>query len=155
MKQSRTSQAIAPRHLYPKSLVRKSVPYLAVLLLIILPLLASLQMALKLSFSKGQLVVGGIPASIITAFLQDDMARNAYLNRDRQLLHDRLQALGVEEEIKDFYRSQIPDKVELDQYIHQLFYDRTGYVGENYWVNSDGVLVLKKGRLYRVENDLP
>ena len=155
MKQSRTSQAIAPRHIYPKVLVRKSVPYLAVLVLIILPLLASLQMALKLSFSNGQLIVGGIPASIIATFLQDDMARNAYLNRDRQLLHDRLQALGVEEEIKDFYRSQIPDKVELDQYIHQLFYDRTGYVGENYRVNSEGVLVLKKGRLYRVENDLP
>lgn len=119
-----------------------------------LSLLFSLQRVLKLSVLNGQLVVGGIPLSILTIFLQDDMARNAYLSRDRQLLHDRLQALGVEEAIKDFYRPQIADKVELDQHIHQVFYDRTGYVGLNYWVNLEGELVLKKGRLYRVENDL-
>lgn len=153
MKQARTSRTAFPRYIYPKSLARKSVPYLAASVLIVLPLLASLQMVLKLSFLNGQLVVGGIPASIITTFLEDDVSRNAYLRGDRRLLHDRLQALGVEEEIKDFYRSQIPDNVELDRYIHQIFYDRTGYVGENYWVTSEGRLVLKKGRLHRVKND--
>lgn len=117
------------------------------MLLIVLPVLVSLQIGLKLSVANGQLVVGGIPFSILSTFLQDDLARNAYLTRDRQTLHSRLQALGVEEQIKDFYRPQISDEFELDRYIHQLFYDRTGYVGLNYWVNSEGKLVLKKGRI--------
>lgn len=161
MKPSRTAQAnfsqrnsVSPQKPARKSAPGVSIAKLFVSLLILLSLLFSLQQALKLSMLNGQLVMGGIPVSILTAFLQDDVARNAYLSRDRQLLHDRLQALGVEEAIKDFYRPQIADKVELDRHIHQIFYDRTGYVGLNYWVNSEGTLVLKEGRLYRVENDL-
>jgi hypothetical protein len=52
--------------------------------------------------------------------------------------------MGVEEKIKSFYRPKIRDEAKLDQYIHQILYDRTGYVGEAYQVNSEGVLVLKK-----------
>ena len=150
MKPLRTGQANFP-HPSPsrrqQTAQRKPYTAITVMLLIVLPVLVSLQIGLKLSVANGQLVVGGIPFSILSTFLQDDLARNAYLTRDRQTLHSRLQALGVEEQIKDFYRPQISDEFELDRYIHQLFYDRTGYVGLNYWVNSEGKLVLKKGRI--------
>jgi hypothetical protein len=48
--------------------------------------------------------------------------------------------MGVEAQIKDFYRSQIDSEQELDRHIHQIFYDNTGYVGEAYQVNSEGIL---------------
>jgi hypothetical protein len=50
--------------------------------------------------------------------------------------------MGIEEKMKDYYRPQISDEGVLDQHIHQILYDRTGYVGEAYQVNG-GVLVLK------------
>lgn len=51
--------------------------------------------------------------------------------------------MKIEEQIKDFYRPQIPDEQELDRYIHQIFYNTTGYVGKAYKVNSEGSLVSK------------
>ena len=45
--------------------------------------------------------------------------------------------------MKNFYRPQIPDEAKLDQHIHQILYERTGYVGEQYRVNAQGFLVLK------------
>ena len=93
--------------------------------------------------TKGPLTIGGVPIPIIISFLQDETARDAYFQGDNKKLHDRLQAMGIEERIKAFYRPQIRDEVKLDQYIHQLMYDRTGYVGASYQVNSQGVLVLK------------
>jgi hypothetical protein len=100
--------------------------------------------ALTTLFFSGQLVLGGVPSSIIMTFLQDKTARDAYFHRDSAALHDRLQVLGVEEQIKAYYRPQIHDEVELDRYIHQLLYDRTGYVGSHYRLNSEGRLVLKQ-----------
>lgn len=149
MKQSRTAWVNPPvsSPLQRRRLAQKSVTGLVVLFLIVLPVLVSLQMSLKLSVANGQLVIGGVPFTVLTTFLQDDLSRNAYLDHDRRLLHDRLQALGVEEQIKAFYRPQFPDEVELDQHIHQIFYDRTGYVGLNYRVNSSGTLVLQEGRI--------
>lgn len=73
---------------------------------------------------------------------------------DNKQLHSRLEILGIEEEIKDYYRPQITDEVQLDQYIHQLLYDRTGYVGYNYRVNSQGILILRKSGKYRVEQEI-
>jgi hypothetical protein len=96
-------------------------------------------------FFSGQLVVGGVPSSIILTFLQDKPALKAYLRGDSVALHDRLQELNVEARIKDYYRPEIPDEVALDRYIHQIFYDRTGYVGQAYWVNSQGQLMLREG----------
>ncbi len=90
------------------------------------------------------LAIGGVPTPIIISFLQDETARNAYFQGDREKLHARLEEMGTEEEIKAFYRPQIPDEAKLDQHIHQIMYDRTGYVGEAYQVNSQGVLVLKQ-----------
>jgi hypothetical protein len=83
-------------------------------------------------------------APIIVSFIQDETARSAYFKGDSKKLHDRLQDMGVEEQIKAFYRPQIGDEVQLDQYIHQLLYNRTGHVGDAYKVNSQGILVLKK-----------
>jgi hypothetical protein len=91
-------------------------------------------------FFSGQMVIGGVPSSVILTFLQDRPALNAYFRSDVQGLHDRLNELGVEEQIKDYYRPQIPDEAKLDQYIHQIFYNRTGYVGEAYEVSEQGTL---------------
>lgn len=94
-------------------------------------------------FFQGRLVIGGVPSSIIVQFLQDDVARSAYFSGNNVALHDRLDEMGIEEAMKDYYRPQIPDEVVLDQHIHQILYERTGYVGEAYQVNGQGVLVLK------------
>lgn len=94
--------------------------------------------------TKGYLTIGGVPIPIITSFLQDETARTAYFQGDNNKLHARLQEMGIEEKIKAFYRLKIPDEAKLDQHIHQIMYDRTGYVGEAYQVNSQGVLVLKQ-----------
>lgn len=87
--------------------------------------------------------IGGVPTPILISFWQDRTARNAYFKGNGKKLHDRLDQMGIEERMKDYYRSQIRDEVELDQYIHQILYNRTGYIGEAYRVNSGGVLVLK------------
>jgi hypothetical protein len=95
-------------------------------------------------FFSGQLLIGGVPSSVILTFLQDKPALTAYFQQDKKALHDRLNEIGVEEQIKAYYRPQIPDEVKLDQYIHQVFYDRTGYVGNEYQVNEQGTLTLKQ-----------
>ena len=93
--------------------------------------------------TKGYLAIGGVPTPIIMSFLQDETARNAYFQGDGKKFHARLQEMGIEDKIKAYYRPQIPDEAKLDQYTHQILYDRTGYLGENYRVNQ-GILVLKK-----------
>jgi hypothetical protein len=93
-------------------------------------------------FLQGRLVIGGVPSNIIVQFLQDGIARSAYFSGNNVALHDRLDEMGIEEAMKTYYRPQISDEVVLDQHIHQILYDRTGYVGEAYQVNG-GVLVLK------------
>lgn len=96
--------------------------------------------------TKGYVTIGGVPTPIIMSFLRDETARNAYFQGDSKKLHDRLQDMGVEEKIKAYYRPQIPDPAKLDQYIHQILYERTGYVGKAYRVNSQRVLVLKQSK---------
>jgi hypothetical protein len=90
--------------------------------------------------------IRGVPVSVVLQFLKDDTARNAYFSGQKQQLHDRMDHMGIEEEVKAFYRPKIRDEAELDRYIHQLFYNITGYVGTAYEVNWKGVLVLKKVR---------
>jgi len=102
--------------------------------------------ALIILFSSGILTIGGIPASIAIEVWQDKDARSAYLKGDGKQLHDRLDEMGIEERIKAFYRPRIPDETQLDQHIHQILYDRVGYVGDAYQVNAEGVLVLKESK---------
>jgi hypothetical protein len=90
--------------------------------------------------------IQGVPVSVVLHFLRDDTARNAYFSGDKQQLHDRLDRMGIEEEVKAFYRPKIQDEAELDQYIHQLLYNSTGYVGIAYEVNAKGILIPKKVR---------
>jgi hypothetical protein len=95
-------------------------------------------------FSNGIFTIGGIPASAMGTFIQDTPAIKAFLTRDKVGLHNRLHELGVEEIVKNYYRPKISDEFQLDQYIHQIFYNWTGYVGNNYRVNPQGKLVLTK-----------
>jgi len=90
------------------------------------------------------LTIGQVPIPILLKFIADQPARTAYFRQDKQGLHDRLVVLGIEEDMKAFYRPQIQDEVKLDQHIHQIFYERTGYIGEAYRVNAQGTLVLKQ-----------
>jgi hypothetical protein len=90
-----------------------------------------------------RLVIRRVPLPILLEFLKDDTARKAYFQDNKKTLHDRLNQMGVEEKIKDFYREQIPNKYALDRHIHQIFYDNTGYIGKAYQVNSQGTLVNK------------
>lgn len=96
-----------------------------------------------LLLASERLTVGGVPLRIVMEFLGDETARNAYFQGDSTKVHDRLDEMGIEEEMKAFYRPQIRDEAKLDQHIHQILYERTGYVGKAYRVNNEGVLVLK------------
>lgn len=83
----------------------------------------------------------GVPLNILLEFVADSTARKAYFSHDKEALHARLQEMGVEESIKDYYRPKIQNEQALDRYIHQLMYDSTGYVGKAYTVNAQGTLV--------------
>ncbi len=104
---------------------------------------------LALLLSSGIITIGGIPGSMIWEFLQDPIAVQAFTSGERKKLHNRLEELGFEEEIKDFYRPRIRDEAELDRYIHQLMYYWSGYVGANYQVNSQGELELKPSKKWQ------
>ncbi len=91
-------------------------------------------------FMNEQITLGGVPYRVVHKFWQDKDARDAYLAGDRQALHDELVTLGVENDIKDFYRGRFDSEYELDRYIHQLMFNQTGYVGEAYEVDNYGQL---------------
>ena len=99
-------------------------------------------------FINEQVTLMGIPYRVVDKFWQSEAARNAYFGGDSQALHDELVSLGVEEDIKSYYRDRYGDRFsndyELDRHIHQLMFDRTGYVGEAYKVNNYGRLVSRK-----------
>ncbi|NCJ08358.1 hypothetical protein GS597_17965 [Synechococcales cyanobacterium C] len=87
-----------------------------------------------------------IPLPIVAKFALSPPAVKAFLKHDSQALHFYLQTLGIEEDIKAYYRPQIQDEQVLDQYIHQVFYELSGYVGRAYTVNAKGVLEPKYSR---------
>lgn len=99
-------------------------------------------------FVQEHVTLGGVPYGIIHKFWNDPAARTAYFVGDSRGLHDRLRSLGVEADIKDYYRDRFATEHELDRHIHQIMYDRTGYVGEAYQVRPSGQLVpIKSSRL--------
>lgn len=95
-------------------------------------------------FGSGAFTIGGIPSSLAFKFLRDPEAILWAITGRKQQLHDRLENLGFEEDIKAYYRPQIPDERELDRYIHQLLFNWTGYVGKEYKLLGNGVLVRKR-----------
>ncbi len=103
--------------------------------------------------SLNTLTIGGIPFPIVKEFLTDFKAMFAYVTGNKVGLHDRLKEIGIEEKIKDYYRSSFQSEAELDQYIHQIFYEKTGYIGKHYKVNKGGDLELKKQ--YKFNNNQP
>jgi hypothetical protein len=91
-------------------------------------------------FVNERVTLTGVPYRVVHKFWQDPTARDAYFNGDSQALHARLDSLGVEEDMKAFYRDRFATEYELDRYIHQLMFNQTGYVGEAYNVNEVGQL---------------
>ncbi|EKV02111.1 hypothetical protein Lepto7375DRAFT_4314 [Leptolyngbya sp. PCC 7375] len=85
-------------------------------------------------FTTGVVTLGGVPYSVLIKVWQTPATRAALLRRDSYALHDLMDNMGIEAEIKRYYSKRIKDPVELDQHIHQILYDRTRYVGENYVV---------------------
>lgn len=91
-------------------------------------------------FVNEKITLGGVPYRVVQQFWNDQQARDAYFGGDRQALHDRLAELEIEESIKRYYSSRFDNEDELDLFIHQVMFDRTGYVGEAYQVNDYGQL---------------
>ena len=85
-------------------------------------------------FTTEVITLGGVPYSVLMKVWQNPATRAALLRRDSVALHDLMDNMGIEYEIKKYYSKRIQDPVELDQHIHQILYDRTRYVGENYVV---------------------
>lgn len=105
-------------------------------------------------FVNDFVTLGGVPAEVIGRFLQDPGAIIHFLTGNKQALHQNLEELGIEEQIKDYYRDRIPDEIQLDHYIHQLLYNWTGYVGDNYIVGSQGILFLKTTGEIRLKQEI-
>lgn len=78
--------------------------------------------------------LGGVPYSVIMKVWKTPATRAALLRRDSYALHDLMDNMGIEYEIKKYHSKHIKDPVELDQHIHQILYNWTRYVGENYVV---------------------
>jgi hypothetical protein len=95
--------------------------------------------------TKGYLAIGGVPSPLIVSFFQNEKARVAYFDGDKEQLHAQIHTLNLAEKLKPYYRSQFAQEAELDRHTHQILYDRTGYVGKAYEVNPQGILALKKG----------
>ncbi|MEM6251380.1 MAG: hypothetical protein AAF821_00530 [Cyanobacteria bacterium P01_D01_bin.156] len=102
-------------------------------------------------FTTGVITLGGVPYSVLMKVWQDPDARSALLEGDATELHDLMGNLGIEYDIKNYYSDRIQDPVKLDQHIHQILFDRTGYVGENYTVQGR-TLILKEGKIEQLRN---
>lgn len=102
-------------------------------------------MVMFFAYSRADsIVIQGIPLNILWMATSDLPTVEAYLRGDKVALHQRLQDKGVEEAIKAYYRPRIRNEKQLDQYIHQLFYELSGYVGVAYRVNDQGILELRQ-----------
>lgn len=93
--------------------------------------------------TKKDATIAGVPGPLIVKAFTDKTALRYFLVGNKRAFHDRLEQMGLKAEIKAFYRPQIHDEIKLDQYIHQIFYNDTGYVGDAYYVNPQGILTLR------------
>jgi hypothetical protein len=94
--------------------------------------------------------VSGVPLPLVMRSMLDHQTRRAYLQGDGDLLYTRLKEMGVEAEIREYYRQYIPNERELDQYVNQLMYDNTGYVNDDFEVDRNGQLIPKGKELEAV-----
>ena len=94
-------------------------------------------------FLSGMVTLGGVPFSVVSLVLRTPSTRKALFTLRATHLHDLMNSMGIEEEVKRYHSKRIQDPVELDQYIHQVLYNWTRYVGENYVVGDRGKLIPK------------
>ncbi len=99
--------------------------------------------------------LGGVPFSVFSLVLRTPATRNALFGLRATQLHDLMDNMGVEEEIKHYHSKHIQDPVELDQHIHQILYNWTRYVGENYVVGQGGKLIPKTYGIVDEINECP
>ena len=103
-------------------------------------------------FTTEVITLGGVPYSVLMKVWQDPTARAALLGSDETELHDLMGTLGIEYDIKEYYRDRIQDPVKLDQHIHQILFDRTGYVGEAYTVRGRTLVLKDPGKIEELRN---
>ncbi|EKV02110.1 hypothetical protein Lepto7375DRAFT_4313 [Leptolyngbya sp. PCC 7375] len=103
-------------------------------------------------FTTGAVTLGGVPYTIILKVWQNPAARSALLGGEETELHNLMGSLGIEYDIKEYYRDRIKDPVKLDQHIHQILFDRTGYVGENYTVRGRTLVLKDPSKLEELRN---
>lgn len=94
-------------------------------------------------FLSGMVTLGGVPFSVVSRVLRTPATRSALFTFRAATLHNLMDDMGIEEEIKLYHSKHIQDPVELDQHIHQILYNWTRYVGENYVVGARGKLIPK------------
>lgn len=94
-------------------------------------------------FMTGMVTLGGVPFSVVSRVLATPDTRRALFTFRATHLHDLMNDMGIEEEIKVYHSKHIEDPVELDQHIHQILYNWTRYVGANYVVGPRGKLIPK------------
>ena len=103
-------------------------------------------------FTSGAVTLGGVPYSVLMKVWQDPAARSALLSGNEKKLHDLMGNLGIEYEIKAYYRARIQAPVKLDQHIHQILFDRTGYVGEAYTVKGRTLVLKDASKIQELRN---
>lgn len=108
--------------------------------------------AVVVLFTAEVITLGGVPYSVLIKVWQNPAARSALLGGDEKKLHDLMGDLGIEYDIKAYYRSRIQDPVQLDQHIHQILFDRTGYVGEAYTVKGRTLVLKDPGKIQELRN---
>lgn len=106
-------------------------------------------------FLLGVVSLGGVPFSVISKVLSNPSTRSALFTLRATTLHDQMDDMGIEEEIKLYHSKHIQDPVELDQHIHQILYNWTRYVGENYVVGARGKLIPKTYDIVDEINECP
>lgn len=106
-------------------------------------------------FLSGVVTLGGVPFSVIGRVLANPATRSALFTFRAATLHDLMDNMGIEEEIKLYHSKHIQDPVELDQHIHQILYNWTRYVGENYVVGPRGKLIPKTYDIVDEINECP
>lgn len=94
-------------------------------------------------FVAGMVTLGGVPFSVVSRVLATPDTRKALFTFRATHLHDLMDNMGIEEEIKIYHSKHIQDPVELDQHVHQVLYNWTRHVGENYVVGPRGKLIPK------------
>lgn len=94
-------------------------------------------------FGLNMVTLGGVPFSVLLRVWQDPVARTAYFMGNGEALYDRISDTGIQSELKAYYRPKISDEAKLDQFVHQILYRQTGYVGEGYELSDRGKIILK------------